>query len=545
VDSIPAATATQTLTLDGNSTGGVSIGVTSTGNITLGDDVVVSDGYNVTVGEGSVVIDNDSTTETALTITSDATASGGVADITSAVTTGNSITVTADDMTSGTMLLLDSTVDGLTSGKYVRCYDGAADDFTIGKYGAAVIAGNASTDVLTITAGDVQITAGDIDLDNGNLMIDTIQDLGHNISRNYAGAGTHPALTVAEQNTSSTSYALSVSNAGTGNAGGVSIAHCGDNAALNLSADAARTGDVINIVMADQLAEKAINITGAATSATDEGIIDVHPTGNMAGALLRLDYDTGTPAAIDGYIIEIDDDSGAQAGKYAVEINSENNEALYVSKGASKFAEVSNFVGGVDVDEDVDIDFDASDEEVNITNSAEYGADGAQVTIYNSDADVTANAYLLRLRYVDDGQTNADFIICEDNDGDDMLAINALGDIVMGGATGTGGKLVSSFEDLTATSDGVAASIVVVTSFVTTNGDGDEDAITLADGTKGQIKIFVSTVEGAGGDSYKITPAHMNGGTKITFDGVVGDGCTFQFDGTSWNVISNNGGTIS
>ena len=182
---------------------------------------------------------------------------------------------------------------------------------------------------------------------------------------------------------------------------------------------------------------------------------------------------------------------------------------------------------------------------MNITNSAEYVADGAQVTIYNSDADVGANMYLLRLRYADDGQANADFIVCEDNDGDDQLAINAVGDIVMDGADGTGGKFVTSYEDLTGASEGVAASVVVYTSFVTTDGDGDENALTLADGTKGQIKVFVTAVETAGGDSYKITPAHMNGGTKITFDATVGDGCTMIFDGTSWNIISNNGGTIS
>ena len=108
-----------------------------------------------------------------------------------------------------------------------------------------------------------------------------------------------------------------------------------------------------------------------------------------------------------------------------------------------------------------------------------------------------------------------------------------------------GATAMYSFESLTVESGGTAASVTQVVSFITTNGDGDEDAVTLADGTIGQVKIFVSAVEGAGGDSYKITPAHMNGGTKITFDGTVGDGCTMIFDGTSWNIVSNNGGTIS
>jgi len=49
----------------------------------------------------------------------------------------------------------------LTSGKYFNCYDGAASDFSISKYGATVIAGNASgTAALTLTAGDIVVTSG-------------------------------------------------------------------------------------------------------------------------------------------------------------------------------------------------------------------------------------------------------------------------------------------------------------------------------------------------------------------------------------------------
>ena len=55
----------------------------------------------------------------------------------------------------------------------------------------------------------------------------------------------------------------------------------------------------------------------------------------------------------------------------------------------------------------------------------------------------------------------------------------------------------------------------------------------------------MSKTEGAAGDTWKITPANMNGGTKISFDGVVGDGATLIFDGTKWTVLSTNGGTIS
>jgi len=104
---------------------------------------------------------------------------------------------------------------------------------------------------------------------------------------------------------------------------------------------------------------------------------------------------------------------------------------------------------------------------------------------------------------------------------------------------------VQSSEEVTATSDGVAASLLVVSTIITTNGDADEDNVTLADGVAGQIKVFVVATETAGGDSVKVTPANFNGGTQITFDGTVGDGCIMLFDGTNWNVIANNGGTIA
>jgi len=38
----------------------------------------------------------------------------------------------------------------------------------------------------------------------------------------------------------------------------------------------------------------------------------------------------------------------------------------------------------------------------------------------------------------------------------------------------------------------------------------------------------------------------LNGGTQITFSAdPVGEGCSMIFDGTSWNIIANNGGTIA
>jgi hypothetical protein len=176
--------------------------------------------------------------------------------------------------------------------------------------------------------------------------------------------------------------------------------------------------------------------------------------------------------------------------------------------------------------------------------------DGTILEIKQADAD--PDPFLIAVGGVQKLLVNSSGDIDSEGDLDVAGSITTAGDLTVGGTitmgagtTGTGGSLMYSFESLTVESGGTAASVTQVVSFITTNGDGDEDAVTLADGTIGQVKIFVSAVEGAGGDSYKVTPAHMNGGTKITFDGTVGDGCTMIFDGTSWNIVSNNGGTIS
>lgn len=99
---------------------------------------------------------------------------------------------------------------------------------------------------------------------------------------------------------------------------------------------------------------------------------------------------------------------------------------------------------------------------------------------------------------------------------------------------------------ITATSEGVAASITTLCTEVTTNGDSDLDNVTLAAGSDGQIKHIYCVVEGNAADTWKITPASMIGGTQITFAGV-GEGCSLIYDSgaAGWIVIGNNGGTIS
>ena len=455
MNSVTAATATQTLALNGDGVGGVNIGSVSTGDITLGADVVISDGKNVTIGEGTLTIDNDATAgtgEDALVITSSATTTNSAIDVTSANTTSQAVRIVATATSSGDVLYLGATEATLAGGgNYIQAWDGGATDWKVGRYGATTIAGNASTDVLTITAGDIQVTNGDIDLDNGQLMVDTSQDLSNNISRNFAGAGTAAVLVVNDDNTSSTNIALDVNQDGTAASTGVRIVHDGDGAALDITAGAARTGNVIDIAMANQVAQNGILIDGTWTGASDIGMINLNPSGSIAAgaSALRIDTDTGTPGA-SGFGIEIDDDSVDGGTFYALLINSANNEGLHVEAGISLFAETATFTAGLASNGQTDVNLSTNAANFDITSGAtDYEAGTGIVTIYQSGAGGATNStYLLRLAYVADGDAEDNFILAQDNSsgvtdsGDTMFKVDSGGAVTMAGTLTVNGAQI-------------------------------------------------------------------------------------------------------
>jgi hypothetical protein len=94
------------------------------------------------------------------------TGSGSVLTVTSANSTaGTAVSIVANSVTTGTALKISAVEATLTSGLYIQCYDGAASDFSVGKYGATTIAGNAiGTAALTISAGDLVLTSGSINV---------------------------------------------------------------------------------------------------------------------------------------------------------------------------------------------------------------------------------------------------------------------------------------------------------------------------------------------------------------------------------------------
>lgn len=107
-----------------------------------------------------------------LLITADsATTSTGLVRISgNGLTSGTGISLSVTGLVDGNGLYIAATEATLTTGKYINCYDGAASDFTVGRYGATVIAGVAATNVLTITAGHALLTSGNLTLTSGNIV---------------------------------------------------------------------------------------------------------------------------------------------------------------------------------------------------------------------------------------------------------------------------------------------------------------------------------------------------------------------------------------
>ena len=86
------------------------------------------------------------------------------------------------------------------------------------------------------------------------------------------------------------------------------------------------------------------------------------------------------------------------------------------------------------------------------------------------------------------------------------------------------------------------AGAVNTTDLITEITSTGTDALTLANGSAGQVKIIVMIVDG--GDAT-LTPTTLAGGSTITF-GDVGDGVILVYNTTTgWNVVGNNGAVIA
>ncbi len=551
MDGVTAATGGATLALNGDGAGGINIGATSTGGITFSRATTVADTRDLTIGEGVLTVDNDQVNETALVITSDATTTGGGLGITSAVTTtsGKAISVVANDVTTGDLLYLESSAAGLTTGNFINAYNGAATVFEVGLYGATTIAGNAATDILTITAGNLQMTNGDVDMDEGKLEIDTTTNESSYIKRNQATTTT-PVLELEETDASGDNPILLIDqNATAAGSYGMEIDSAGGTAVL-VSAEAT-TGDGLEFSTPASYTGQLIKVNDTLVGTNGEGIIDIKTTANMAtgSTLVRLDADTGTlAAATDGFLLSADDDTVVQATSYAIKIDSANNEALHVATGKALFDEQPTFTGGIDADGDVDIDLSANTEEVSIeTTAVDFAAGAGLVTVHGDHAGNTNDAALVRLVYQANGDAQDTFILCEDNstgaaaNGDDQFKVGTNGDTTMAGILTVGSRIINTPMALAVTTEAnitnpITSNIVLITG----DNDADNDTIDLQNGTTaGQTVVLIAEAAVDADDTMTIN----YGDTTCTncpataFD-KIGESATLTWTGTTWVVTS-------
>ena len=144
------------------------IGVSVVANaLTTGSILNVSHTTSVIAAGGSVVrlsstsVDTSTTTGCVLDLVgSGSTAGTQVLGTFAALTTGTAVRVVANAATTGVLMDLETSAAGFTTGFYLRCFDGAANDFTVGADGRVVLAGTAGITAITVTAGDVTLADG-------------------------------------------------------------------------------------------------------------------------------------------------------------------------------------------------------------------------------------------------------------------------------------------------------------------------------------------------------------------------------------------------
>jgi hypothetical protein len=113
----------------------------------------------------------------------------------------------------------------------------------------------------------------------------------------------------------------------------------------------------------------------------------------------------------------------------------------------------------------------------------------------------------------------------------DTLAVTGLTTLT-GGVTG----------GIQALSGPGAVNVTTLTTNFTSTATGN--ALTLANGTSGQIKTIIYVAEAAAGDTGILTPANRLGYSSITLTSI-GDTATLQYTGAAWAILAVRGATIN
>ena len=373
-DELIANTGNTTLTLDGSlTTGGVSIGTAGgSGAITLGGtstavnlpatvDLTLQGGdLSITDTANSdlvTLVNNSITTAEILDISASGTRLSGnvikivdgstTADVMSitaaALTTGDIISATANLQSSGDFIEYTNTGAVLTgsclrmnvtdgvgfTGYYIRAYDGAADDFSVRQYGATVIGGLASTNMLTVTTGDVQV-------DDGKVEINTDEDDTTKVERAQATV-TGPVFSVIEQtHTAASGHSAMLIDQDTTTAT-VAALEIDTEGALAIKVDALiAAGDGVKVDVADSYTGQGfVNDLGPWLGTTGEGFINIETDSaatNEVGQAIRVNLQgTGTAGtAVEGKAFHAESQAAVKAGESLVYLDTLTNTAIHI-----------------------------------------------------------------------------------------------------------------------------------------------------------------------------------------------------------------------
>ena len=285
---------------------------------------------NLSIADGDFDWTNTSAAETALWTLAATTVDG--IQIASSNTSADVLQITANATNSGNLISLNATDATITSGAYIYCYDGAAQDFAVRRYGATTIAGSAAgTAALTLTTGDIKVTSGFLDLDS------PVGTGGHNIATADDGTSASPFITITNSNVAFDQAMILLDSNATGAYDAMQITHDGTGSPLRITTTAVTATQLVLAGPAAQTTA-AFYYSGDYDGATDVGVIDITSTGTHVHAntsLLYLDHNTGAPAAsARGSILRINDTTANAADAWVAYIGTTNNDGLLITTGA-------------------------------------------------------------------------------------------------------------------------------------------------------------------------------------------------------------------
>jgi len=264
-----------------------------------------------------------------------------------------------------------------------------------------------------------------------------------------------------------------------------------------------RTADVIDVTF-----DGAGNISLLDVNCTNTGsgdLIDINVDSVHTGNGLDITYGTG---AATGNAIDLN--MGTNVAGSAIDIAS----AGTADGAVLNIAHTGNLANGATA--------------VKVNSTGDYaGADGNTVEIRQLTGAGTAGNYAL---YISALGTNVEGLKVDDGGVvfDETLS-------VAGSTTLTGLLVTSGTQSLS------GAGAVDVTNMITEVTTTGADALTLADGAEGQHKYITMIVDS---DDGTLTPAHLNGGSTITF-AAVGDAVHLLFTNSAWQIVGINGAVVA